>query len=237
MEINIDPVLKDAENVSRRNHAYLVHHYLYESLASAAARHAKGRVLDIGCGYKPYQKLFDKLETVTDYTGCDVRQTDKNTVDIVCAAEKIPLPDNSMDTILCTQVIEHIFDSGPVLREAYRLLAPDGRIIISAPLYWPEHGEPLDYFRFTRFGLKEVLHRTGFRVLEILENGGAWAVAGQALAHAVDFSKKRAFFFRLTRFLFIRLRLLSLSNSIFKWMDKKDHNPENTINYVVVAIK
>ncbi|MGQ0737755.1 MAG: methyltransferase domain-containing protein [Bacteroidota bacterium] len=237
MSINIDPVLKDAEKVSKRSTSFLVHHYLYKAIACSAEKHAKGKVLDIGCGYKPYQKLFNENKQVTGYTGCDVNQTSLNTVDIICDAEKIPLPDKSIDTVFCTQVIEHVFEKEALLKESYRLLTDEGKIIISGPLYWPVHGEPHDFFRFTKFGFEKLLNQSGFTVIETLENGGAWATAGQALVHSFEFSSKKTFLFRVLRFMFFRLRFIVLTNSIFRWLDKKDYNPVSTINYVVVAKK
>lgn len=235
METKMDPVLTDIKNIKKSNSAFLVYHSLFKSLSYAIEKYAGGKVLDIGCGNKPYRSLFK--ENVTEYTGCDINQTELNSVDIICNALEIPLPDESFDTVLCTQVIEHIYDHKGLLKEAGRLLKKGGIIILSGPLYWPVHCEPHDFFRFTKYGFRKLMEECGFSISEIHENGGAWATTGQSLAHAFEFSTSRSFFFRGIRFLFFRLRLNRLSNSIFKWLDKKDHNPVNTINYVVIASK
>ena len=237
MENRIDPVLVNAEQINRKHRAYIVHQLLLQSLATAVKKYARGRVLDIGCGNKPYQSLFTQHTAVTSYTGCDMHQTALNTVDIVCAAEAIPLDDQSIDTVFCTQVVEHSFTYKKILAEAHRLLVPDGTLILSAPLYWPVHGEPHDFFRFTKFGLEKILAEAGFEVLEIRENGGHWAVAGQSLIHAVDFSRRRSVFLRLLRFLFFRAGFLQLTNRIFSRLDAKDPGDMNTLNYVVIAKK
>lgn len=237
MSVKIDPVLQDIQMVSKRNRSYLVYHYLYKAIAAAVNKYAGGKVLDIGCGYKPYRKLFADNKAVTEYTGCDVSQNSLGTVDIVYDGKQVPLPAESIDTIFCTQVIEHVFDHEQVLKDAHRLLKQNGRLILSAPLYWPVHGEPHDFYRFTGFGLAEIFGKNGFKVLETMENGGAWATAGQSLVHSFEFSSKRSVFFRGLRFLYFRMGGLWFTNTIFKWLDKKDHNPVNTINYVVVAEK
>ncbi|MEO6611860.1 MAG: class I SAM-dependent methyltransferase [Chitinophagaceae bacterium] len=237
MTPKINPVLQDISSVNKRSRYYLVYYYLHKAIASVVSKYANGKVLDIGCGYKPYKKIFAGNKTVTAYTGCDLNQTSLDTVDIIYDGKKIPLLGESIDTIFSTQVIEHVFDHGQILREAYRLLKMNGKIILSAPLYWPVHGEPHDFYRFTKFGLDALLKKNGFKTLEIMENGGAWATAGQSLVHSFEFSTKRSVFFRGLRFLFFHAGGLWLTNTFFKWADKTDYNPVNTINYVVVAEK
>jgi SAM-dependent methyltransferase len=235
MEINMDPVLIDTKRNKRRNSSFLVYHYLFKSLTYAIEKYGKGNVLDMGCGNKPYQSLFNNK--ITGYTGCDINQNKLNSVDIVCNILEIPRHNESFDTVLCTQVIEHVYDHRKLLAEANRLLRKGGVMILSGPLYWPEHGVPHDFFRFTRYGFQELLEECGFSVTEVQENGGAWATAGQSLAHAFEFSSNRSLFFRGLRFLYFRCRLSWIYNSIFKWFDKKDYNPVNTINFVIVATK
>lgn len=230
----MDPVLTDINKIKRRDKSFLVYHYLIKSLSEAIEKYATGNVLDIGCGNKPYRHLFKNIDS---YTGCDKYQNDSNTVDILCNATAIPLEDDAFETIICTQVIEHIADNKLLLKEAHRLLRKHGILILSGPLYWPVHGEPNDYFRFTKYGFVHLLEECGFSITEIKENGGAWATAGQAFAHGLEFSSRRSVFFRAFRFIYLNLRFISISNSFFLWMDKRDFNPNNPINYVVVATK
>jgi SAM-dependent methyltransferase len=153
-------------------------------------------------------------------------------VDIICPATAIPLADNSFDTVLCTQTIEHVYDHQKLLAEAFRLLKPGGYLILSGPFYWPLHEEPHDFFRFTRYGFEELLRSTGFSVQSVEENGGSWSLAGQALVHALCYSKLWP-----VQFLFNKLRLYILFNLIFGALEAIDHNPISTTNYVVVAQK
>lgn len=202
--------------------SYLVYRTLFADLEKAAS-HATGALLDIGCGNKPYESMFKGR--VTSYTGCDVVQSSDDRVDILCPATAIPLPDGSFNTVLCTQVIEHVADHGALLREAHRLLAPGGVVILSGPLYWPLHEEPHDYFRFTEYGLSYLLTKAGFEQMKITPNGGNWAVCGQVLIHTLQRTPLRNRFAR------------RLINYIFAALD--DHFPDktNTLNYVAVARK
>jgi len=235
MEVKFDPVLTDINAISTKDNSFLVYHYLIPSLKQAINEHAKGNLIDLGCGNRPYQHLLQGK--INAYTGCDFVQNSKQSVDLICDVTRVPLPDESFDTCLSTQVLEHIPDPDALIREACRLLKPGGVLILSAPLYWPEHGEPYDYNRFTSFGLTERLSRLGFANIRIIANGGAWATAGQSFAHAFMYSSSRSFLFRLLRFLFYRLQLIRVSNRIISYMDKKDYNPVNTMNYVVTAQK
>lgn len=233
----MDPVLKKAGKISRRDPNFLVYYFLFSAIDKAVKTHARGRVLDIGCGNKPYKNIFDSTNAVTSYTGCDISQNEFGTVDIISEAGNIPLQDGSCDTIFSTQVIEHLPENAPMLAETKRLLTPGGKLILSGPLYWPVHGEPDDYFRFTRYGFKTIIEKAGLKLIEISENGGAWATAGQALVHSFSLSTRKTLFFRSLRFIFFKLRFIYLVNSFYKWLDKKDYNPANTINYVIVAEK
>lgn len=231
----MDPVLNDINKLNKRSVYYLHYSNLFRSIRYAVEKYAEGKVLDIGCGNKPYKAFFN--EKVTEYIGCDLAQTELKTVDLICNATTIPLPGESVDTIFCTQVMEHIFDHKGLLTEANRLLKKGGIIILSVPLYWPEHAVPFDFFRFTKYGMSELLKICNFTTREIIENGGSWATSGQALVHSFQLSKRRSLFFRGIRFIFFKLRFIWIVNFIFKWLDKKDPLPINTMNYVIVAEK
>src|ERR1044072_2775068 len=152
------------ENLERLNYFktniadpnFLHFKYLFRDVTAAINEHATGRVLDIGCGNKPYELL---CSNITSYTGCDVIQSSEHKVDLLCVSTNIPLPDESFDTIFSTQVLEHVEDHSKMLEEAYRLLKPGGKIILSAPMVWEHHETPYDFFRFTRFGLDYIFKK------------------------------------------------------------------------------
>jgi len=200
---------------------------LFAGLEQASA-HARGRMLDLGCGNKPYQAMFAKR--VSEHVGCDVVQSSERCVDILCPATAIPIEDGAFDTVLCTQVIEHVADHKLVLKEAFRLLKPEGKLILSAPMYWPLHEEPYDFFRFTKHGLDYLLKETGFVQVEMIPNGGKWALAGQALVHCLVTT-------RFCDWAITRKILLPSVNRAFAWIDSKHTNHNNPMNYVVVARK
>jgi SAM-dependent methyltransferase len=191
---------------------------LVQDLTASIDKYAKGRLIDIGCGNKPYQSL---MKNVTEYIGCDIVQSSLERVDVLCEANKIPLPSESFDTAFSTQTIEHVADHKGLVAESFRLLKKGGHFIVSGPMYWPLHEEPYDFFRFTRHGFKYLLEEAGYTNIEILSNGGRWALTGQVIIQ--NFKPHR----------FVRYPL----NKFFAWMDKKYRNDVNTMNYVVIGYK
>lgn len=215
---------------------YIVMHYLIEDLQTAIGKYANGRVLDIGCGNKPYEIFFK--DRITGYTGCDVVQSDKNKVDVICEATALAFPDALFDTVFSTQVIEHVGDPFKMLQEANRVLQPNGQIIVSAPFCWELHEEPYDFYRYSKYGLKAMFEQKGFEVIEIKANGGKWAAIFQMNINMIYSTfKKRKWWIRIAKGIFINLRFTSLLNKIAVWVDKKFHDELLTLNYVIIARK
>jgi SAM-dependent methyltransferase len=194
---------------------------LFSSL-EAVAEYATGRLLDIGCGNKPYEHFFPGVST---YTGTDIIQSSLNRVDILCEATSIPVARDQYDTVLSTQTLEHVADHEGLCKEAFRILKPGGHFIFSCPMYWPLHEEPYDFFRFTRHGLEYLMKKLSFGMVEIHPNGGKWALCGQALIHAIQGSFTD------------RPLLRRMINLCFAFLDDRYPDHHNTMNYVVVARK
>jgi SAM-dependent methyltransferase len=226
----------DQAKSSLNDSAYIVYKFLFRDLKKAITDHAKGDVLDIGCGNKPYTEWFKGL--TTSYTGCDIIQSDKMLVDVICPATDIPLPAASKDTVFSTQVLEHVADHRKMISEAFRILKPGGKLILSCPMYWEHHEEPYDYFRFTKYGLEYLMSETGFKQWEIIPNGGKWALTGQALLTSIRTSvHKKGFVRTIFKGIYVVFRIKPLINLLFTWLDKKDPDYSTTLNFVVIAEK
>jgi SAM-dependent methyltransferase len=225
-----------AVKVTVSNSNYLVYSSFHDELSTAIEKYASGSLLDIGCGNKPYESWMNGK--VTEYVGCDIVQSSSNRVDYLCPANNIPLENERFDTIFSSQTIEHLEDYQGMVNEAFRLLKSEGYFILSGPFYWHLHEEPYDFYRFTKHGFKYVLEESGFEVCEIRPNGGAWATLGLVINHTFGFSNPHANkIAKGIKYLFRKLRIYILVNRIFSYLDSKDFNPINTINYVVVAKK
>jgi SAM-dependent methyltransferase len=125
------------------------------------------RIVDVGCGKKPYQYLFKNK--YNEYIGIDINKSDS--VDVVATAENIPFGDDQFDVVLATQSLEHTKDYQSAINEAYRVLKKGGIGFFSVPGVWEIHGAPHDYWRFTEYGLREAFKK--IKQIEIVNNGGA----------------------------------------------------------------
>jgi SAM-dependent methyltransferase len=153
--------------------SYLTYRYLWPNLEAAVMR-AKGKlpsdsrvVLDVGCGNRPYADLFADCE----YIGLNYSAQDA-CPDVIADAMKLPIATGTIDLVFCTQVLEHLAKPWRFLEECHRVLRSGGWIVLSAPLYWPLHEEPHDYFRYTRYGLESLMTSAGFAQCEIRNDGG-----------------------------------------------------------------
>jgi SAM-dependent methyltransferase len=123
-----------------------------------------GRVLDVGCGQKPYEKLL----RATGYVGLEfdspANRASKR-ADMFYDGRIFPFPDGAFDGVLFSQVFEHVFNPDEFLDEVWRVLKPGGRVLMSVPFAWDEHEQPYDYARYSSFALRHVLAKHGFHVL------------------------------------------------------------------------
>lgn len=155
-------------------------------VAQQAARVPAGaRVLDCGAGSCPYRPLFAHCEyrsqdAMPITNAADHRSGSYGTIDYVCDVTAIPVPDGSFDCILCTEMLEHHPRPIDVVREFGRVLAPGGRLILTAPLGSGLHQEPHHYYGgYTPFWYERFLGEAGFVDLRIEPNGGSLRFFGQ----------------------------------------------------------
>ena len=206
--------------IDKNSKDYIVLHYLINDLKYAVNKYAAGSVLDIGCGNKPYEDLF--LHKECSYTGCDVVQSNLNKVDVICTANQLLFDKEQFETVFSTQVIEHVPYPTEMIAEAYRVLKPGGIFIITFPFTWELHEEPHDYFRYTKYGMKYMLEKSGFTILEAKTNGGKWATVFQLFINAfyLGFNKK-GILTKSLKFLFINLHFTFLLNKLALFIDRK----------------
>lgn len=211
-------------NVELDSHHYIVLSILNSWVMNVAAPASSGSLLDFGCGGQPYRRIFEPY--ISRYIGADVASASGVTLDLELIPDaRVPLDDASMDTILSTQVLEHVFDFRTYLGECARLLKPRGRLIISVPMHWRHHEEPFDYWRFTKFGLKKTLEQAGFSILDLRPCGGVFAMLGQVfLDHRSACGKNQKI---VTKFV----------NRIALWLDRKIPDTDDTLGWMCIGEK
>jgi SAM-dependent methyltransferase len=139
--------------------------------------HSRGALLDLGCGQAPLYLVYRDLVTSVTCLDWEHSHHRTNHADVCCdLARGLPFDDKRFDTILATDVLEHIAEPGPLWTEMHRVLRHTGTIIVGVPfLYWI-HEEPYDYHRYTRFQLAESCRRAGLDVVSVEPYGGALEV-------------------------------------------------------------
>jgi len=122
-----------------------------------------GSMLDFGCGSKPYKNLFKNCQ---NYLSIDVLSDKENVKpDIFYNGTKLPFADNIFDSILCTEVFEHVEKLDDIINELYRVLKPGGRMIVTTPFMCMEHEMPYDFRRLSFNGLSNLMKKNNFKIL------------------------------------------------------------------------
>lgn len=225
----------DKADTSVNSTSYLVYHYLFRDIRKVIREFGRGDVLDVGCGNKPYLPLFEGIQS---YTGCDVVQSSRQLVDVICPATELKFGDKLFDTVFSTQVLEHVNDHQLAFSEIHRVLKPGGYFIFSVPFTWELHEEPYDYFRFTKYGIRFLMEKYGFEEIIIKANGGKWATIGQMRVNMIwsrfRHKPKLATVYKLIiKYSGLKIVL----NTFYRLMDRWDYDELITLNYVCVARK
>ncbi|MBN2484734.1 MAG: class I SAM-dependent methyltransferase [Bacteroidales bacterium] len=179
----------------------------------------QGKLLDIGCGSKPYKDLFVHI---TEYIGIDVDTSGhdhkKEDIDLFFNGIDIPFPDNYFDSLLCSEVLEHVENLSVLLSEANRVLRPGGKFLVTTPFVWNEHEMPYDFLRFTQQGMRKLLDDSGFTVVEMHKSGTFSQVVAQLqmLYISSKLPEKNKFFKILFNVLFVSpVTLIGLIKILF----------------------
>lgn len=135
---------------------------LYRAISSAGS-HFGGNILDVGCGRKPYQHLF-QFESYTGIEYDSEKSRLHSKADVFYSGNSFPLKKDTYNLVLCNQVLEHVFEPDLFLKEINRVMQKDGILILTVPFVWDEHEQPYDYARYTSFGLKYLLSENGYHI-------------------------------------------------------------------------
>jgi SAM-dependent methyltransferase len=158
----------------------------YEPLLRA---HARGRLLDLGCGPVPYFGIYGVQ--IRSCVCIDWPQSGYGSRHVDAFADlnrSLPLRSGAFDTVLLTDVLEHIARPHALLREIARVLAPDGVLVLASPFLYGLHEQPHDYYRYTEFALRRLCEESDLEVISLAPYGGARDVVLDILAKHLAFS-------------------------------------------------
>ena len=165
--------------------------------AEFLAPKASGVLLDVGGGERPYGKLFEPY--VDRYLGleypaaCDnlnpeiwaILKRISTIVDVWGDGGRLPFADRCVDTVLLSEVMEHVPEPQRILDEVQRVLRPGGRALVTVPFIAPLHQLPYDFYRYTHEGLRSMFERAGLEVESIDPRGNSAAATGSLLAQSI----------------------------------------------------
>ena len=145
------------------------------------------RVLDAGAGEGQYARAFARQR----YCGVDLavgdRAWDYSRLDAIADLTALPFRAATFDAALHIVTIEHLREPACALAEIGRTMAPGAPLLIAAPHEWEVHQAPHDYFRYTRYGLKYLLEKSGFEVTELTPAGGYFRLTARRLLNGLQF--------------------------------------------------
>jgi len=147
------------------NPFYFARRGLHRHVLSLISR-LEGKLLDIGCGTKPYKDMCDN---VSEYIGLEIDDEGNRNhsfADVFYDGRTMPFEDKSFDSLISNQVFEHVFNPNEFLKEVNRVAKMDAKLLLTVPFVWDEHEQPYDYARYSSFGLKYILSENGFEVTE-----------------------------------------------------------------------
>jgi SAM-dependent methyltransferase len=210
----------------------LINHLHDQELKRLTSKYVHGRLIDIGCGNKPYKSIF--YSYVSEHIGIDLCETihNKSDIDIFANAYNIPVSSSSFDTAICTSVLEHLEEPYMALNECYRVLKYGGVAIYSVPFIWHLHEEPRDFYRFSKYGLKYLFEKTGFEIIELKALSGFWVTFGQLFVYNL---------YRFNRNIIKWTHIIDIIGIIIQaiayFLDKVDKTEKWTCLYIITVRK
>ena len=147
------------------------------------------RLLDVGCGQKPYESLF--IPYTTAYVGVD--PVDNPAAEVRGYAEALPVEAASYEVALCIQVLEHCDDPAQAVTELARVTAPGGRVLVSTHGVMAYHPSPADYWRWTHAGLEKLFRdNADWGSVSVSPASGTTACLGMIASLYLSLAARRA---------------------------------------------
>lgn len=137
-------------------------------------QYASGRLLDLGCGKVPLYAVYRDYiqDNICVDWGDSLHCNDY--LDFECdLSKRLPFSDSEFDTIILSDVLEHIPDPQQLCNEMSRVLSGNGKLLMNVPFYYWIHEKPHDYYRYTEFALRRFMETSGFKILHLSSIGGA----------------------------------------------------------------
>lgn len=228
---------------------YVIRDFQSRQMFKAVRRYCRGSVLDVG-GWDFYKTAIKKNITFQSWTLLEIsgeqfsENNDQRIRMILGDGCHMSFSENSFDTVLNIQVLEHVFEPILMVNEMARVLKENGYMILLVPQTNTIHAVPHHYYNFTRFWIEKALVKAGLEIIDLKPLGGVWSSMASHLFYffpqSVRFPTmtsdkcRRNVFFYLLFPLMILFAILALPICIFLSIGDLTEEPNN---HLVVAIK
>jgi len=127
----------------------------------------RGVVVDVGGGRSPDYFEYFRQEHLISCTPVDASL---GAIDF--EKDPLPFPEQYADTVICANVLEHIYNYKFLLSEIHRITKKGGKFLGFVPFLIQYHPDPHDYFRYTKEALEKIVQEAGFKDVCIRSIGG-----------------------------------------------------------------
>lgn len=149
-------------------------------------KYARGKLADLGCGNVPFYELYKDLVSENICADWPNSAHKNQYLDVECDLNQpLPFASNEFDTIVISEVLEHISNPELIWAEMTRILKPKGKLLLSVPFFYKIHEAPYDFYRYTEFALKNFADKNTLEVLELKHFGGLPEIFTDILAKNV----------------------------------------------------
>lgn len=205
---------------------------LYADLRAALPT-LSGRVLDVGCGDKPYREWLGP--GATHVVGVD--RSGAGSPDVAADLDEgLPLRTGAFDAAMCIQVVEFLAEPRRLVEELHRCIRPGGTLVLAGPFLFSEHGMApgTDLRRFSAAGF-EALVSPWFDVTEVRREGALGTAVGQLVLNFVALSMGARRGFARAPWAALLVVLTPVVNVVARLVDAVDRTGRFYMNVLVVA--
>lgn len=162
--------------------SYRMASYIAEFYSDVIPVYAKGKLLDLGCGNVPMFEFYKDYVSNVICVDWGSSLHDLSHLDYECDLnKKLAIEENSFETIICSDVLEHLHNPENLFLEANRLLKPKGFLLLNFPFLYGIHEVPYDYFRYTEFAIRRFAEGNKFKIVKTYSYGDLIDVLEHAL--------------------------------------------------------
>ncbi len=224
---------------------FITKYYLYQNIRLIANKYKfEGRIIDVGCGEKPYKNLF---KNSSKYECIDFRHYSKNKTfnsekpdfyfkNNYLVDYKLPFKNESYENSFSFEVLEHHLLPNVFINEMIRVTKKGGFMLITVPFLGGLHEEPNDFQRYTKYGLIELITKgKKCKIMEVNSYGSLFSVISNLLnEYLSNFANKNKTFYMISIIIYLPFLIFQY---ITIFLDKILKSDQIVRGYVVLARK